>query len=101
MGYLRYENGRNEQCKCNSYELLIPGVLYIMSKNGTVTCWLLRVKQMYVKEHVTLIYIVSGQLVCTTKPGTVVAYCLYIRQQKTDGLRKNQLDATGIDVYSH
>jgi hypothetical protein len=66
MGYLRYEDGRNEQYKCDSYKLLIPGVLYIMSKNGAVTCWLLRVEQMYIKEYVTLIYVVSGQLVCTT-----------------------------------
>jgi len=55
MGYLRYENGRNEQCKFDCYDLLFPGVLHIMSKNGAVTCWLLRVEQMYIKEYVTLI----------------------------------------------
>ena len=71
MGYLRYVNGRNEQCKLDCYDLLFPCVLHNMSKNGAVTCWLLRVEQMYIKEYVTLIYIVSGQLVCTTKFGIV------------------------------
>jgi hypothetical protein len=71
MGYLRYENGRNEQCKFDCYDLLFPGVLHIMSKNGAVTCWLLRVEHMYIEEYVTLIYIASGQLVCTMEAGTV------------------------------
>jgi hypothetical protein len=71
MGYLRCDNGLNEQCQSDSYELSFPGVLHLLSKNGAETCWLLRVEQMYIKEYVTLIYIVSGQLVCTMKAGTV------------------------------
>jgi hypothetical protein len=71
MGYLFCDNGRNEQCKCDSYELLIPGALHIPSKNGAETFWLLRVEQIYIKEYIILIYIVSGQLVCTMKAGTV------------------------------
>ena len=77
MGYLRYVNGRNEQCKLDCYDLLFPCVLHNMSKNGAVTCWLLRVEQMYIKEYVTLIYIVSGQLVCTTKVGTVCSLSVH------------------------
>ena len=46
MGYLRCDNGLNEQCQCDSYELSVPGVLHILSKNGAETYWLLRIEQM-------------------------------------------------------
>jgi len=49
MGYLLCDNGRNEQSGCDYYELLISGVLHILSKNVAVTCWLLRLEQMYIK----------------------------------------------------
>jgi len=50
MGYLRCDNGRNEQCKCDYHEVLIPGVLHILSKNVAVTCCLFRVEQTYITE---------------------------------------------------